>query len=99
MYEKLDPLLHSQLRLTIMAHLVRHQEMSFTDVKALTKASAGNISVQVQKLEKEKYIEIHKGFKGNYQHTTLKLTTKGLDAFETYVQALRSYIDPQDDTE
>lgn len=96
MYEQLDPLLHSQLRLTIMAHLVKHQEMSFTEIKELTKASAGNISVQVQKLEKKNYIEIHKGFKGNYQHTTLRLTKIGLDAFEAYVQALKSYIDPQD---
>lgn len=94
MYKDLDPLLHSQLRLTIVSHLVKHGESDFKAIKALTGANSGNISTQVNKLEQADYLTVNKGFKGNYPHTSLSLTPKGLKAFETYVEALRGYLEP-----
>jgi len=57
-----------------------------------TKATGGNLSVQVEKLNKAGYLEVSKTFKNKRPCTTCKITTKGIDAFEEYVEALKSYI-------
>lgn len=56
MFKKLDPLLHSQLRLAIMSLLVSEEKADFNRIKEVTSATAGNISVQIQKLEAAGYI-------------------------------------------
>ncbi len=93
MYQDLDPLLHAQLRLKIVSHLVKHQTTDFKELKALTGANSGNVSIQLNKLAEAGYVLIQKGFKNNYQHTSITLTNKGLAAFETYVETLRQYIE------
>ncbi|MEM9985082.1 MAG: transcriptional regulator [Bacteroidota bacterium] len=93
MYKDLDPILHSQLRLTIISHLVKHRETDFKELKSLSQANSGNVSIQINKLEKAGYITVTKGFKNNYQHTSIELTEQGLNAFEAYVKALQSYIE------
>jgi len=94
MFKDLNPILHSQLRLAIVSHLVAHTNSDFNELKEITKATSGNLSVQLKKLQKEEYIELTKGFKNNYQHTAIKITKTGLDAFEEYVNALKKYINP-----
>ncbi|MEO0582511.1 MAG: transcriptional regulator [Bacteroidota bacterium] len=92
MYKDLDPLIHSKLRLTMMSHLVKSGKSDFKELKALTKANSGNISIQLNKLEDAGYLHVKKGFKNNYQYTMVELTDKGLKAFENYVHALKTYI-------
>lgn len=92
MFKDLDPLLHSQLRLAIMSLLVSEEKADFSRIKEVTKATSGNISVQIQKLETAGYISVTKSFKDNYPNTELTLTPKGLQAFEDYVQALKGYL-------
>lgn len=94
MYKDLDPLLHSQLRLTIVSHLVKHGNSDFKEIRSLTGANSGNVSIQIGKLEAAEYVQVKKGFKGNYPHTSVTLTDKGLKAFENYVEALREYLEP-----
>lgn len=92
MFKSLDPLLHAQLRLAIMSYLVANQESDFNELKEVTKATSGNLSVQLKKLQEANYLEMHKGFKNNYQHTAIQITQEGLDAFEAYVKALKEYL-------
>lgn len=92
-YQDLDPLLHSQLRLSVMSFLISNINSDFNELKEATKATSGNLSVQLKKLEAANYLEIQKGFKDNYQYTAVKITKKGIDAFEAYVKALKKYID------
>jgi DNA-binding transcriptional ArsR family regulator len=92
MFKELDPILHSQLRLAVMSLLIGVKEAEFTFLKEKTGATAGNLSVQIQKLKDAEYIEVQKQFKDNYPQTLCKITPKGVDAFETYVKALQSYI-------
>ena len=92
MYKDLDPLLHSQLRLAIVSLLMVHEEVDFNQIKETTKATSGNISVQIKKLQDAGYIDVIKSFKNNYQNTSLKMTNKGIKAFESYVQNLKQYI-------
>ncbi len=92
MFKELDPILHSQLRLAVMSLLLSVKEAEFTFIKEKTNATAGNLSVQVQKPKDAGYIEVNKQFKDNYPLTTCKITSKGVEAFENYVMALQDYL-------
>jgi len=92
MFKELDPLLHSQLRLSIISLLIGVKSASFTFLSEKTGATRGNISVQLRKLEDAGYIEIDKSFQDNYPRTTCKITDKGVDAFRNYVDALKDYF-------
>jgi len=95
MFKDLDPLLHSQLRLGIISLLVSEGAVDFSRIKEVTKATAGNISVQIKKLEKAKYITVEKTFKNNYPNTQARITGLGLTSFEEYVENLKKYINLQ----
>ena len=92
MFTDLDPILHSQLRLAVMSLLISVKEAEFTFLKEKTGATAGNLSVQIQKLKDADYIEVSKQFKDNYPQTVCKVTPQGIKAFETYVKTLQQYI-------
>ena len=92
MFKELDPILHSQLRLAVMSLLISVKEAEFTFIREKTNATAGNLSVQVQKLKEAGYIEVTKQFKDNYPQTTCKITRQGIDAFEAYVKVLQEYL-------
>lgn len=92
MFKELDPILHSQLRLAVMSVLITVKEAEFTYLKDETNATAGNLSVQLQKLKDAGYIDIKKQFKDNYPQTICKVTAEGIKAFETYVKNLQTYL-------
>ena len=92
-FQPLDPLLHSELRLAVMSLLISTEEAEFPYIKEQTGATAGNLSVQVDKLSTAGYIEVEKTFKGKRPCTLCRITPKGQQAFETYVKALRSYLE------
>lgn len=95
MFKELDPLLHSQLRLAVMSILLSVEEADFVYLKERTGATAGNLSVQLDKLSEVGYIEVEKGFAGKKPRTVCRMTTKGRSAFEVYVDALKMYISPE----
>ena len=78
--------------MAIVSLLVSEEKADFARIKEITKATSGNISVQIQKLETAGYITVKKSFKDNYPNTEVQLTKEGLLAFERYVEALKSYI-------
>ncbi|MBQ3607392.1 MAG: transcriptional regulator [Bacteroidales bacterium] len=92
MFKKLDPLLHSELRLAVMSVLVNLEEADFVYLREATGATAGNLSVQLDKLSEAGYITIEKGFKGKKPQTLCRITPAGLKAFSEYVEAIRSYL-------
>ena len=93
MFKELDPLLHSQLRLSIMSLLLGVEEADFVFLKEKTEATSGNLSVQIDKLSEAGYISVAKTFKGKMPCTVCKITKKGVDAFAEYVKNLKSYIE------
>jgi DNA-binding MarR family transcriptional regulator len=92
MFDDLDPLLHSQLRLAVMSLLISVESAEFTYLKEKTNSTAGNLSVQLDKLSEAGYITIEKSFRGKKPLTTCKVTSKGIKAFEEYVNILKQYI-------
>jgi DNA-binding transcriptional ArsR family regulator len=91
-FKDLDPILHSQLRLAVMSLLIGLKEAEFTFIKEKTGATAGNLSVQIQKLREANYIDVVKQFKDNYPQTLCKITPTGITAFENYVNNLKTYL-------
>ena len=85
MFKELNPLLHSELRLAVMSILIGVESADFVFIRRQTGATAGNLSVQLDKLAKAGYIAIEKTFRGRMPCTVC-------DAFAEYVEALRSYI-------
>ena len=92
MFKELDPLLHSQLRLAIMSLLLSVDEADFVFIRENTGATAGNLSVQIDKLSEAGYIEVNKFIDGKKPRTVCKITQKGIAAFDAYVKVLQEYI-------
>ena len=95
MFDELDPILHAPLRLAVVSLLISVEEAEFTYIKEKTQATAGNLSVQLDKLKQAGYISIKKSFKNKYPLTTCKITEKGINAFEKYVTNLNKYLNPK----
>ena len=91
-FDKLDPLLHSELRLAVMSVLISMETADFVYLRRETGATAGNLSVQLDKLSQAGYIRVEKSFDGKKPHTTCRITDKGRQAFEDYVESLKSYL-------
>lgn len=89
---ELNPLLHSQLRLAIMSILMNVVEADFVYLREKTESTAGNLSVQLDKLSTAGYIKVEKGFAGKKPRTTCSITAEGRKAFEEYVESLREYL-------
>ena len=91
-FKDLDPLLHNELRLKIMAALDSLDAADFVYLKELTKSSAGNLSVQISKLEEAGYIKVSHSGEGRGSHTVCRITATGSKALLSYQRALRSYF-------
>lgn len=92
MFKELNPILHSQLRLAVVSILISVKEAEFTYLREKTQATAGNLSVQINKLKEAGYIDVIKSFKDNYPQTICKITPQGVEAFEEYVKNLQTYL-------
>lgn len=92
MLKPLDPILHSELRLAIMSILIGVESADFVYLRKQTSATAGNMSVQIDKLQKAGYIDVEKSFNGKMPRTTCKITEIGRTAMATYVETLKEYL-------
>lgn len=92
MFRELNPLLHSELRLAVMSILIGVESADFVFLRKQTGATAGNLSVQIDKLQRAGYIEVEKTYRGKLPCTICRMTNTGREAFAEYVDALKSYI-------
>ncbi|MBN9303527.1 MULTISPECIES: winged helix-turn-helix domain-containing protein [Dysgonomonas] len=92
MFKELDPLLHSQLRLAVISLLLSVEEADFVFIREKTGSTAGNLSVQIEKLSEAGYINVRKFIDGKKPRTVCKITQTGINAFDKYVKNLQSYI-------
>ncbi|MDE6383273.1 MAG: transcriptional regulator [Paramuribaculum sp.] len=90
--KELNPLLHSQLRLAVMSILMNVEDADFVFLKEKTESTAGNLSVQLDKLSSAGYISVEKGLSGKRPRTTCRITSTGRQAFEEYVETLKTYL-------
>ena len=88
----IDDVIHGRLRLGVMAYLSAVSPASFLELRAQTKATDGNLSAQLSKLEEAGYVAIHKRFEGKKPVTEVALTPAGREAWITYLDRLRSLL-------
>src|SRR5438045_8780491 len=87
-YQQIDDIIHSRIRLAIMAVLTAVDEAEFIYLREKVNATDGNLSVHLKKLEDAKYIAVKKSFEGRNPITHYKLTVSGRKAFEAYIDSL-----------
>ncbi|KRA23935.1 MarR family transcriptional regulator [Microbacterium sp. Root61] len=93
--DELDPVIHAQARLRIMATLATidaGDQISFARLQELLDMTAGNLSTHLRKLEDAAYVEVVKTHKGRTPITYIALTKQGRRAFEDYMDALRGVL-------
>lgn len=91
---EINKIVHEPARLKILTYLMQNEDRvaSFSELKAALNISSGNLSVQINKLHKEKYIAIEKTFKNNRPHTAITVTYEGLNALRTYFDKMEAMI-------
>ncbi|MBB5077636.1 winged helix-turn-helix domain-containing protein [Nonomuraea endophytica] len=96
MNTELDPVIHAQARLKVVATLntlPQGDRLAFPGLKDLLGMTAGNLSVHLSKLEEAGYVEITKTHKGRTPVTYVALTKRGRAAFDEYTKAIRALLD------
>ena len=78
--------------MAIISILIGVEEADFVYIRTETGATAGNLSVQIDKLQKAGYIDVEKGFRGKMPRTVCRITDTGRKAFAEYVDTLRTYL-------
>lgn len=91
-FDKLNPVIHSRVRLAVLSILVSVKEADFNYLKKTIGTTDGNLSANLSKLEEVGYISIKKTFRGKKPLTTCSISGKGREAFSEYLKALESYI-------
>ena len=92
----IDPVIHAQARLRIMATLAAvpvGDELHFPRLRELLDMTAGNLSTHLSKLEGAGYVQQNKTYAGRSPATYLALTPEGRIAFDRYVRNLRALLD------
>ncbi|NDR54785.1 transcriptional regulator [Actinomyces sp. 565] len=96
--EPLDPVIHAQSRLRIMATLAavpRGDALVFPRLRELLGMTAGNLSTHLSRLEEAGYVEQNKTFSGRMPATYVSLTPRGRAAFTEYTRQLRALLDTE----
>lgn len=91
-YQQIDDIIHSRIRLAIMAVLISVEEAEFTFLREKVNATDGNLSTHLKKLEDAGYIGVSKNFVERKPVSRYILTKKGRLAFETYINHLEKLI-------
>ena len=97
MNDELDPVIHAQARLRVMATLSTLRDgdrIAFPRLQELLRMTSGNLSVHLNKLELAGYVEIVKSFRGRTPVTSVSMTIKGRAAFDAYTTAVKALLDP-----
>lgn len=88
----LDRTIHEPARLGIVSVLAARREAAFGELRDLLGMTDGNLSVHLKTLEGAGYVAVAKSFVARRPRTTVRLTKKGLAAFDKYVDALETVV-------
>ena len=96
-YQQLDELIHSRIRLVVMAILAGVDDAEFTYLRDRTGATDGNLGAHLKKLEEAGYLDVDKRFEDRKPVSRYSLTGKGREAFSRYVDRLDRLLEGVDD--
>jgi DNA-binding transcriptional ArsR family regulator len=95
-----DEIVHQSTRLRILSTLSalsRGEMLEFTRLKALLKATDGNLGAHIGTLESAGYIKVVKDYDGKKPRTRVAMTAVGRNAFERHVAYLREILRSADE--
>jgi DNA-binding MarR family transcriptional regulator len=90
--EDLDRVIHERVRLGIVSALAANEALTFADLKVILKATDGNLSVHARKLDEAGYVTVTKGYQGKKPRTEYRLSPKGREALETYLNQMEAIL-------
>ncbi|MGM9816392.1 MAG: winged helix-turn-helix domain-containing protein [Lepagella sp.] len=76
----------------MMSILMNLEEADFVYIRRQTNSTAGNLSVQIDKLAAAGYIMVDRSIVHRRSRTTCRVTPQGRQAFERYVAAIKEYL-------
>ena len=88
----IDDVIHSRLRLAVMAVLASVELVEFTLLREKVKATDGNLSTHLRKLEDAGYVLLEKRFVDRKPRTDCRLTPAGRAAFRAYIEQLGQIV-------
>ena len=91
-YQQLNDIIHSRIRLAVIAVLVTVDEAEFVFLKDKVNATDGNLSTHLKKLEESGYVAVSKSFENRKPVSRYMLTQKGKNAFKIYIERLKKLI-------
>jgi DNA-binding MarR family transcriptional regulator len=91
-FDRIDDLIHSRVRLATMAYLSGAGTADFKAIKSAVKATDGNISVHLRKLEDAGYLVSIKQFNGRKPQTLYEMSDKGRSAWRQYLAHLSELL-------
>jgi DNA-binding MarR family transcriptional regulator len=97
-----DEIIHQQVRLRIMATLNAvpdGERLEFTRLKAIVRATDGNLGAHLTTLESAGYVGIEKDFVAKKPRTRIAMTRAGRKAFARHVAYLRDILEGAQATE
>lgn len=90
--DDIDAVIHGRIRLGIMAYLAQSEVADFNELKRALKATQGNLSIHLTKLEEAGYVEIEKGYVGRKPRTRIRVTPTGRKALSRYLQGINRLL-------
>jgi DNA-binding MarR family transcriptional regulator len=88
----IDDVIHSRLRLAIMAVLASVERAEFSFLRRQVNATDGNLGAHIRKLEEAGYIRTEKQFVERKPRTDCYLTDAGRSAFRNYIERLGGLV-------
>ena len=93
-HASIDEILHSRVRLAIVAFLAGAKTAEFSAVRDAIRTTDGNASVHLRKLEDAGYIAVRKHFVARRPQTLYALPARGKKAPPQHVAHLETLLSP-----
>ena len=91
-YRALDSVIHSRIRLAIMAILASVEEVEFTFLRAKIGATDGNLSTHLSRLTDAGYVDVSRAMADGRPASRYRLTPNGRAAFIRYLSRMEELL-------
>lgn len=88
----LDRVIHERMRLAILSALAGRDAVPFAELKTITGATDGNLSVHARRLEEAGYLTCTKSFAGRVPRTEYRITVAGRRGLTEYLNHMEALI-------
>jgi DNA-binding MarR family transcriptional regulator len=92
-HQLLDKVIHARIRFAALAYLLSVRESSFVEIRDSIRATDGNLSIHLRKLEAAGYVECSKSFESRKPLTNYRVTDKGREAFSLHLRNVGMFCD------